>query len=342
MPDQSKLPLFFVPYNAMDASKQFALETFLLGEVAENPAVYFLFWQTEPTVMVGRYQNVYAEVNLKFIQSHGIHLIRRPSGGGTIFTDRGGWQFSFIQPDRERIIDFSQFMAPVVQALDKLGIQAERNGRNDITYQGKKFSGNAQYRKKGAVVHHGSLLFDTDFDQMLRATTPPEYKLEGKGISSFRDRVCNLREALPPERADLTNDQFGEEMVAWLGGGKGIRSQVQERCLTSKEQRIVEELANSIFQNPAYTWGENPPFTYRREGHFSGGHVCLQAQVEKGVVQQAKLTGDFFGTLEEEDFNRLLTGLAFERKTIGDALLKAGMDQMLYRISLEELISLLP
>ena len=110
------------------------------------PDTVFLFWRTTPTLMVGKYQNILEEINKPYADAHGIHLVRRMSGGGTIYTDLGGWQFSFIQHREAGEIEFGQYIAPVIGALEEMGVRASFNGRNDLTIDGRKFSGNAQYR----------------------------------------------------------------------------------------------------------------------------------------------------------------------------------------------------
>ena len=138
------------------------------------------------------------------------------SGGGTIYTDMGGWQFTFIQHKEAGEIEFSQYIAPVIDALGEMGVSAAFNGRNDLTIDGKKFSGNAQYRLGDCIVHHGSLLFDTDIEQMVASTTVDSYKITSKSIKSVRDRVTNISEHLP---SPMDAETFKETMVRHIMNG---------------------------------------------------------------------------------------------------------------------------
>ena len=146
--------MIYIETGSTDVCYDFALEYYFTLEKRLSDTV-FLFWRTTPTLMVGKYQNVLEEVDKPYAEAHGIRIVRRMSGGGTIYTDLGGWQFSFIQHRETGEIEFSQYIMPVLEALEEMGVHAAFNGRNDLTIQGRKFSGNAQYRLGGCIVHHG-------------------------------------------------------------------------------------------------------------------------------------------------------------------------------------------
>ena len=209
--------MIYIETGSTDVYYNFGLEYYFSVEKRLSDTV-FLFWRTTPTLMVGKYQNVLEEINKPYADEHGIHIVRRMSGGGTIYTDLGGWQFTFIQHKEAGEIEFHQYIAPVIDALREMGVHAEFNGRNDLTIDGKKFSGNAQYRLGDCVVHHGSLLFDTNIRQMVESTTVDSYKILSKSIKSVRDRVTNIAEHLP---APMDADTFKECMVRHIMGSSG-------------------------------------------------------------------------------------------------------------------------
>ena len=140
--------MIYIETGSADVYYNFGLEYYFTLE-KRLPETVFLFWRTTPTLMVGKYQKVLEEINKPYADEHGIHLVRRMSGGGTIYTDMGGWQFTFIQHKEAGEIEFGQYIAPVIDALREMGVSASFNGRNDLTIDGKKFSGNAQYRLGG-------------------------------------------------------------------------------------------------------------------------------------------------------------------------------------------------
>ena len=153
--------MIYVDTKSVDPYFNFGAEYYFAAEKDAGDAV-LLLWSTSPTLMLGKYQNAWEEIDLAYAEEKGINLVRRLSGGGTIYTDGGGLQYSFIRRDGSREISFDEYMEPVVSALNSLGIPAERGGRNDILLGSKKISGNAQFKLRGSTVHHGSLLFDTD------------------------------------------------------------------------------------------------------------------------------------------------------------------------------------
>ena len=223
--------MIYIETGSTDVYYNFGLEYYFAAE-KKLPEPVLLFWRTTPTLMVGKYQNILEEINKPYADAHKIRLVRRMSGGGTIYTDLGGWQFTFIEHSDQTQIDFSQYIGPVVDAVRELGADAGFNGRNDLLIGGRKFSGNAQYRLPGCIVHHGSLLYDTDLAQMAAATTVDPYKIQSKSIKSVRDRVTNISEHLPRKlpaeqfkacmlrHADLLPDARGRRAHPSAGRGK--------------------------------------------------------------------------------------------------------------------------
>lgn len=128
--------MIYIETGSTDVYYNFGLEYYFTAE-KKLPEPVFLFWRTTPTLMIGKYQNTLEEINKKYVDAHNIHIVRRLSGGGTIYTDPGGWQFSFITQGDSDSIQFQQYLTPVLDALQGMGIPAEFNGRNDLTVEGK-------------------------------------------------------------------------------------------------------------------------------------------------------------------------------------------------------------
>lgn len=311
-------------YN--QAFEEFVFQTFRDDDV-------FLLWQNSPAVIVGSYQNICREVHVETLRKLGIPVVRRMSGGGTIYTDLGGWQFTFIQHRETEEIEFHQYIAPVIDALGELGVHAEFNGRNDLTIDGKKFSGNAQYRLGDCIVHHGSLLFDTDIRQMVESTTVDSYKILSKSIKSVRDRVTNIAEHLP---APMGPETFKECMVRHIMNGSDAVYEV-----TAEDNARIREIAAEKFNNWERIYGADPKFNIERTGRFAGGKMQFKIDVRKGVIQSAAVYGDFFSTLDAETICAALTGCRYERSAVLEALMSHGIDGAVYRISAEEMASVI-
>ena len=320
--------MIYIETGSMDVYYNFGLEYYFTVE-KKLPDTVFLFWRTTPTLMVGKYQNVLEEINKPFADAHGIHLVRRMSGGGTIYTDPGGWQFTFIQHEDAKEIAFHQYIAPVIDALRELGVQADFNGRNDLTIDGRKFSGNAQYRLDGSIVHHGSLLFDTDIEQMVASTTVDDYKILSKSIKSVRDRVTNIAEHLP---SPMDAETFKECMVRHIMHG----SDAQYR-LTSEDDKRIRQLAAEKFNSWERIFGANPNFNIDRTRRFAGGKMQFKLDVRRGIIREAWVYGDFFSTLDSETICAALAGCRYERSAVRAALQSHGVEGAVYRISVEEM-----
>lgn len=322
--------MIYIETGSADVYYNFGLEYYFTME-KRLPDTVLLFWRTTPTLMVGKYQNVLEEINKPYADQHGIHIVRRMSGGGTIYTDLGGWQFTFIQHREAEEITFHQYIAPVIDALEELGVHAEFNGRNDLTIGGKKFSGNAQYRLGNSIVHHGSLLFNTDIRQMVASTTVDNYKILSKSIKSVRDRVTNIAEHLP---APMDAETFKECMVRHIMGGKDTVYQV-----TAEDDKRIREIAAEKFNNWERIYGAAPKFNITRTGRFEGGKMQFKIDVQKGIIRSAAVYGDFFSTLDAETICGTLVGCRYERSAVLAALQSHGIDGAVYRISAAEMAS---
>ena len=319
--------MIYIETGSTDVCYDFALEYYFALEKRLSDTV-FLFWRTMPTLMVGKYQNVLEEVDKPYADAHGIRIVRRMSGGGTIYTDLGGWQFSFIQHRETGEIEFSQYITPVLEALEEMGVHATFNGRNDLTIQSRKFSGNAQYRLGDCIVHHGSLLFDTDLQQMEAATTVDRYKIVSKGIQSVRDRVTNIAEHLPVPMDPETFKKCIVEHI--LGDGATY-------MVTEEDDARIREIAAERFASWESVYGADPAFNIQRTGRFAGGKMDFRLEVRKGLICHAAVFGDFFSSLDAETICGALEGCRYERGAVLRALLDHGVDGAVYRISAKEM-----
>lgn len=322
--------MIYVDVNTTDVYYNFGVEYYFTTE-RQLPEPVFLFWRTTPTLMLGRYQNPYEEINLEYAREHSIALVRRMSGGGTIYTDLGGWQFSFIVPGDEGDIDFQSYLRPILRALDALGLDAEFNGRNDLLIGGRKFSGNAQYRKAGYTVHHGSLLFDTDIGRMVAATHADPYKILSKSIKSVRERVTNLSEHLP---APMSPGDFKRRVVSAVVGDGGTYA------MTPADEARALALGDSLFRDWSQVFGATPKFSIRREGRFAGGRVAASLDVNRGCIDAIAFSGDFFAT-DVDALQSALLGLPYRRESVLEVLADPAFGRAIYGVTSNELASLI-
>jgi lipoate-protein ligase A len=309
--------MIWIETGSTDVYYNFGLEYYFTVEKRMSEPV-FLFWQTTPTLMIGKYQNTREEIDLDYARGHGIHVVRRLSGGGTIYTDEGGWQYSFITQGGEGEIDFQKYLKPVLKALRDLGVPAEFNGRNDLTANGRKFSGTSQYKLKNATVHHGSLLFHTNVEAMVKATTVDTYKLVSKGIRSIKSRVCNLSEFLPE---GMTPQEFKNRMVSAILGESGIVYRV-----TEEDDQRIRELADEKFRSWDAVYGQDPKFEIVQKNQFPGGQLRTALNVKKGKIEQIRFTGDFFSASDIQELEKHLQGVELRREAVLPVVLEHLQD----------------
>lgn len=324
--------MIYIETGSSDVYYNFGLEYYFTVE-KRLPDTVFLFWRTTPTLMVGKYQNVLEEINKPYTEAHGIRIVRRMSGGGTIYTDEGGWQFTFIQHQNAQEIEFRQYIAPVVDALREMGVDAGFNGRNDLTIGDRKFSGNAQYRLADCIVHHGSLLFDTDIEQMVASTTVDSSKILSKSIKSVRDRVTNISEHLP---YPLSPEEFKQRMVRHIMAGS-----TDVYHVTPEDDARIRTLAMTQFAAWEKIYGADPKFNIERTGRFAGGKIQFKIDVQKGIIRHASVYGDFFSTLDADTICAAIIGCRYDRPSVLLALRAHGIDTAIYRITAEEIASVI-
>ena len=320
--------MIYVQTNSTIPYYNFACEYYLAFEKNLGDDV-FMLWQNEPAVIVGQYQNTLEEVNMQYVRERGIHVARRMSGGGTVYHDLGGWQFTFITKSDGEGINFEKFLAPIINALRKLGLDVRATGRNDIALypegsdRGYKISGNSQFNKNGITVHHGTLLFDTDIEEMVRATTPKDYKITSKAIKSVRERVTNIREHL---KNDMTNEEFRDHMASCLSD---VRYDFTEDDIIR-----LHEIEQDKFATDEWNLGKNPAFEIKKTLHFEGGTLELGFTINDGRIASAGISGDFFG-VDANELEAALLGSEFSLESVRTVLTPFG--GKLFKIDINEL-----
>ncbi|QPM66873.1 lipoate--protein ligase [Atribacter laminatus] len=325
--------MIYIENTSTNPYFSFALEYYLITEKQLPEDQIFIFWRTEPTLMIGKYQNTIEEINEKYVKEHQINVVRRITGGGTIYTDMGGWQFSFITKGEADQIDFAKYIHPIILALNKIGVKAEFNSRNDLVIENKKFLGNAQCMKSGYTLHHGSLLFDTDFEQMVRSITVDEHKIISKSIKSVRDRVTNISEHLA---IPIDGLEFKKLMVQSI-----MNNSNHEYKLNEKDINRINEIAKEKFESWDWNYGQSPKFNITRTGYFDGGKMEFKLDVNKGIIESCNVYGDFFGSIDASVICGALVGCRYDKESIKAALDQYDLKKAFYKIGYEELISII-
>lgn len=297
------MKLSYLDLTTTDPAVNLATEQYVFDSLPRDRA-WFMLWQNDNAIIIGKHQNTFAEINEPYVREHGIRVVRRLSGGGAVYHDLGNLNFTFItdagQTDK---LDFRAFCLPIVQTLSAMGVPAEINGRNDITIDGKKFSGNSQYLKDGRVMHHGTILFDSDLSVVSHALQVDESKLQAKGIRSVRSRVTNVRPYLPE---DVSLPEFRrallENILALTPG--------EPWTLTEADLAAIEALRSQRYGTYAWNYGVSPQCTVCKSRRVEGcGRVEAYLTIEQGVIREMVFHGDFFSVDDPELLAKRFIGL---------------------------------
>ncbi len=295
--------------GSFDPFGNLAMEQHLLETVAGGCCLLYL-WQNENTVVVGRNQNPWAECRVSLLEEEGGRLTRRLSGGGAVFHDLGNLNFTFLVPTED--YDLQKQQRVLLEACRSFGVPAELSGRNDLTADGRKFSGNAFYHNGPRSYHHGTLLVDVDGAKLARYLTPSKAKLESKGVPSVRSRVVNLKELCP----SITVDGLKQALVNAFESVYGLES--VPRVFAEAEERRIAELREQ-YSSWAWRFGQRLPFTCRAAGRFPWGGVEVQLTLRDARIVQARVYTDALDTGLAEAAAARLKGAAYDPASIRQA-----------------------
>jgi lipoate---protein ligase len=309
-----------------------ATEEYVLKNFTEDS---FMLWRNEPSIIVGKHQNTLAEINLDYVNENNIKVVRRLSGGGAVFHDLGNINFTFIrQGDHHTLVDFRKFTEPIIEVMQKLGIEARFEGRNDLTIDGRKFSGNAEHVFKDRVLHHGTLLFSSEMTDLSSALKVDPSKFSDKAVKSVRSRVTNISEHL---KEPMEIEEFMEM----------IRLHVNEKYpetitmqLSGEDHQKIQCLVEEKYSTWEWNFGYSPKYNFKKQAKTTGGHVEVNLLVENGIISEAKIFGDYFGRHDTVDFETMLKGLPHNEAELRKLISAIEISDYFTHVENEELIAL--
>lgn len=334
--------MLYVPNDQeRDPRVNLAIETYLLRNMPLDEPI-LLFYINEPSIIIGRNQNTIEEINKEYVEEQGIKVVRRLSGGGAVYHDTGNLNFSFIMPDDGNSFrDFKKLTEPIVEALHKLGVEgAELKGRNDLVIEDKKFSGNAMYSTNGRMFAHGTLMFDSDVDEVVNALKVRKDKIESKGIKSIRSRVTNIKPFLPEDKQDMTTEEFRQAILLQIFGVDSV-DQVKTHELNEEDWKVINQISDEYYRNWDWNYGRSPEFNLERRQRFAIGSIEVRLNVAEGEIKEAKIFGDFFGLGEIKDVEDQLVGTKYEKAALEEAVDQIDVTHYFGNITKEEFLSLI-
>jgi len=320
-----------------DPQINLAIEEYILENFGEKDT-YLLFYVNSPSIIIGRNQNTIEEINTDYVDEQGIKVVRRLSGGGAVYHDEQNLNFSFItKDDGNSFQNFAKFTQPVVDALNNIGVPVELQGRNDLAVEGRKISGNAMFSTRGRMFSHGTLMLDSQLEELTKALKVKKIKIESKGIKSIRSRVANIAEYLDNP---ISMDEFKELILRYIFDVEDVND-VPQYVLTDEDWAKIHEISEKRYQQWEWNYGKSPSFNYQESKKFPGGLVDVRLDVKKGIIENCTIFGDFFGLGDVKVLEDALTGVRHNRDAVKEAVDQVDVSHYLGRISKEEFLELL-
>jgi len=275
----------------------------------------FMLWRNEPSIIVGKHQNTLAEVNLGYVLANNIKIVRRLSGGGTVFHDPGNLNFTFIREGEEgKLVDFRKFTTPILEVLHHLGVNAVFEGRNNLTINGLKFSGNAEHVYKNRTLHHGTLLFSSVLSDLSQALQVNPTKYTDKAVKSVRSEVTNISGHL---KHPMKVEEFSELIMRHIRenhGGDQIYS------FTEEDSKAIGRLRDEKYSCWEWNFGYSPKYDFRRELAANNQRTGIHIRAEKGVIREISITGDLLHDRAGEEIAQALLGVRHDPEAISRRL----------------------
>lgn len=322
--------MYFYISQSTDPTYNLAMEEHLL---CRHGGDIFFLWRNASSIIIGRNQNAYSEINIDYVREHKIPVVRRITGGGAVFHDLGNVNFSFITDagDPEQL-SFERFTAPITEYLRRLGVNAAMSGRNDISVDGCKISGNAQTQRGNRLLHHGTLMFGVGLTDLSGALRVHPLKIRSKGIASVRARVSNISEHLP---RPMTVEQFMQGLADYVDR----TSESFAVCeFTEEDMEQAQKLQAEKYSRWDWNFGENPSYDFHRAAKFPAGLIEVQMNISREVIRNARITGDFFAFGEIGELEQALCGVPHRPEAIAAAIRGLPLKKYIGGITAEQLI----
>ena len=305
-----------------------AMEEYFLKNTNED---IFLLWQNENSIIVGKNQNTLSEINYDYVKENNIKVVRRLSGGGAVF--HGNINFTFISCNDNSFSDFKKFTMPIVEALKELNVHAEFSGRNDLLIDGQKFSGNAQYNYKNKVMHHGTLLFSSEINDLSNALKVKPSKFQGKSVKSVKSRVTNISSHLDKKMTVL---EFKDYLMDFINK-RDKNSHFYE--LNDKDVESINKLVEEKYSTWEWNFGYSPKYSLNNELKYPGGNVEFSLDVHDGLIKDIKFFGDFFGKEDISFIENKLRNVKHNEYSIKSALEDVDINNYFLNCNIDILVS---
>jgi len=290
-----------------------AAEEYMLREFPHDA---FMVWWNDRSVIIGKHQNASREINHAYCTEHSIPVIRRITGGGTVYHDLGNINFSFItMGEPGKLVDFHKFTAPVIDFLGSLGLNAQFEGKNNIMINGAKVSGNAAHVYKNRVIHHGTLLYNANLEALESSIAGNEILYNDRSVRSVRTSVMNLKQLLGENMSAAEFSRKFFDHIVNLFSPSALIYEWKDR-----EIEKIRELKKSRYLDPMWNMGYSPDYNFHNSFGFNDENIVIRLTVKKGKIEEAKISSTGNRNTELKQIEKSLRGMSHDRYSVAGLL----------------------
>jgi len=320
-----------IHHRSTDPYFNIATDEYIFRNIKED---CFMLWQNDNAIIVGKHQNTLAEINIDYVRDHDIKVVRRLSGGGAVYHDMGNLNYSFTKSgENTEMVDFKKYTLPILEVLQVLGVDARFEGRNDLTIEGKKFSGNAEHVFKNKVLHHGTLLFTSEMKNVSGALKINPLKYSDKAVKSVPKRVTNISDHL---KVPITLEEFTQKIMDHI-------ISTHDDCVlyefTEKDLAAIKKIRDEKYAMWEWNYGKSPDYNFRKSIRTGGGTLEMNLDVQQGIIKKVKIYGDFFNEKDISDIETVLENTPHEENGIRKVLDQYQIGKYFHNMTTDDLLS---